>query len=312
MIGPKQILLSMTGAVVIHIALVIPWLAAEEGDGAIAEGKDGLQVSVGLAGSFTEAAEKHDERIDNSLQDEAKPQTQKPVELKEEPKPELEQESEQATPQKMEPKPLPKQEVKPEPKAESKSEPKTEPVAKQTAEPEPQPKPAPEPEEERTEQPEKIEQAEKIEQIEETETVTEQTDAETTDQQSDDKKAVQAPSTKATGVGDRIETGGNPAVRQSYQKKVLSRIAKAKRYPRSARKDGVTGTATVTFVIQRNGRISQARIVKSSGDERLDQEALEMLQRASPFPPLPSDLGQSSLALTLPIEFSLNTKRKLF
>ncbi|RVU30627.1 energy transducer TonB [Neptunomonas marina] len=93
----------------------------------------------------------------------------------------------------------------------------------------------------------------------------------------------------------------------------MAKLARAKRYPRSARKDGVTGTATVRFTIQKNGRVIVPRLLNSSGDERLDKEALAMLQRASPFPRIPAELGENSLDLTLPIEFSLNkTTRKLF
>jgi protein TonB len=73
--------------------------------------------------------------------------------------------------------------------------------------------------------------------------------------------------TLATGIGERVETGGNPAARQSYLSQVLARIAKFKRYPRSARKEGVTGTATVKFIIQQNGRVKHSAIVTSSGDE---------------------------------------------
>ncbi|EGG98256.1 Ferric siderophore transport system2C periplasmic binding protein TonB [gamma proteobacterium IMCC2047] len=120
------------------------------------------------------------------------------------------------------------------------------------------------------------------------------------------------PTTLATGVGERLETGGNPAVRQSYLTKVMARIAKFKRYPRSARKDGVTGVVTIKFVIQKNGRVRSSEIVKSSGDARLDEETKNILLRASPFPPVPRELSDRELVLTLPVEFSLNPTRKLF
>jgi protein TonB len=118
--------------------------------------------------------------------------------------------------------------------------------------------------------------------------------------------------TQATGTGSQKETGGNPALNQSYLQKLLAKIAKVKRYPRSARKEGVTGTATVNFIIHKNGRVSDSTIVASSGDARLDQEVLDMLERASPFPHIPSGMGEESLNLTLPIEFSLTKTRKLF
>lgn len=116
----------------------------------------------------------------------------------------------------------------------------------------------------------------------------------------------------ATGIAERVQTGGNPAARQSYLNKVLAHIARYKRYPRAARHDGVTGVVTVTFTVLANGRVSTQLISSSSGDARLDQAALDMLLRASPLAPIPREMGTDQLKLTLPVEFSLNKKRTLF
>ncbi|WP_067862333.1 energy transducer TonB [Neptuniibacter marinus] len=291
MIAKKQVLLCLIVAVFIHIALITPWILGKDSEGAIAEGQDGLLVSVGIAGSFTETAEVRDEIVESNL-----------VEEKNSDKPDLEKEQEQ------------EEVVEPEPVVEAKQEkivepePVVEPEQEETIEPVPTPKPKTK----KTLKQEPVKQPEKRPDI----TKKPQPISEPTN----DLKAKEADSsakstpiaTKATGVGTRVETGGNPAARQSYLSKVLVRIARVKRYPRSARKDGVTGTVVVSFVIQKNGRVKSSRIVTSSGDSRLDKEATDMLLRASPFPSIPSELGEGPLDLTLPIEFSLNPTRKLF
>jgi len=90
---------------------------------------------------------------------------------------------------------------------------------------------------------------------------------------------------------------------------VAAQIARNKRYPREARQDGVTGVVTVRFTIQKNGKVITQRVVTSSGDRRLDEAALEMLSRASPFPYIPESMGVEALTLTLPVEFSLHQKQ---
>ncbi|RTE66018.1 energy transducer TonB [Amphritea opalescens] len=92
----------------------------------------------------------------------------------------------------------------------------------------------------------------------------------------------------------------------------MARIARFKRYPRSARKDGVTGVVVVKFIIRKSGKVESSEIINSSGDPRLDQEAIDMLVRSSPFASVPDELSSSHLELTLPVEFSLNPTRKLF
>ena len=116
----------------------------------------------------------------------------------------------------------------------------------------------------------------------------------------------------ATGSGAPIETVGNPAAHQRYLRKVLERIARFKRYPREARRDGVVGKVMVRFIVLADGSLQSPLLTGSSGDSRLDQAALDMLSRASPFPPIPRSLGVGKLELSLPVEFSLSQKRSLF
>lgn len=278
MITPKKVTLSIVAAVAVHLAALMIWMKPIDTEGAIAEGQDGLQISVGLAGSFMETP--NQPKKDSKEIPREEPQAEPEQEPEPEPKKQPEKEQQQTPKSKVQPVPLPK--------------PKPKPV--QPAKPEPKPVPKTEP---------------KPETKQKTKSETVSTQSETTPE-SDQEPTPSQSQTRATGVGERAETGGNPAARQSYLARVMARIARFKRYPRSARKDGVTGVVVVKFVIRKNGKIESSAVINSSGDPRLDQEAIDMLVRASPVASIPDELSNSHLALTLPVEFSLNPTRKLF
>ena len=72
-----------------------------------------------------------------------------------------------------------------------------------------------------------------------------------------------------------------------------------------SRKKGEEGTAAVSFKLDRSGKVISAQLDKSSGSDLLDKEALEVLNRASPFPQPPSDVPDVSISLSLPIQFRI-------
>ncbi|MDX2201944.1 MAG: energy transducer TonB [Hyphomicrobiaceae bacterium] len=84
-----------------------------------------------------------------------------------------------------------------------------------------------------------------------------------------------------------------------------ARIETHKRYPQQARSRGEQGTSKVQFSIDRKGNLLEASILESSGHPTLDEEAVAVLRRASPFPPPPSHMQGESIVLTLPLSFSI-------
>jgi protein TonB len=85
---------------------------------------------------------------------------------------------------------------------------------------------------------------------------------------------------KTDQVGQFTQASSN-----AYNALVFGHLQRFKRYPREAR--GASGTTVVKFVLNRAGEVSGAAVTKSSGNAVLDQEALTILQRASPFPAFP-------------------------
>src|SRR4051812_9452991 len=82
----------------------------------------------------------------------------------------------------------------------------------------------------------------------------------------------------------------------------LSSISNIPKEANSRREQGVV---QVFFVLDRQGRVLESRVVRSSGANALDEEALALLKRAEPYPPPPEVLSGDHVDLTVPIRFNL-------
>ena len=96
-----------------------------------------------------------------------------------------------------------------------------------------------------------------------------------------------------------------PEVVHKWQVTVNTRLNQFKRYPRQARTRGHQGTVKVAFVLDSQGHVVSAKVVKSSGSPILDQETLDLLQRAQPFPVPPNGSSETDLFLEVPISYAL-------
>ena len=107
-------------------------------------------------------------------------------------------------------------------------------------------------------------------------------------------------------VGNRgnIETGGTALV-SSYQAQVLAHLQRFRAYPPEARSRGITGVAAVRFALGRDGRVLSVLLARGSGASVLDEAALAMVRRASPFPPFPAGLNRTRMDFAAPVRFDL-------
>lgn len=103
------------------------------------------------------------------------------------------------------------------------------------------------------------------------------------------------------GATSGEDEGPSRAAVSSYTGRVYAHLARHKRYPGGT---SDRGRATVTFTLSASGGVSGIRLARSSGSAALDQAALSMVQRASPFPPIPSEFGRRSMTFTVPIDFA--------
>ena len=97
---------------------------------------------------------------------------------------------------------------------------------------------------------------------------------------------------------------GNPNALNAYASKIRAKLNRYKKYPPEAASKRIGGAATVNFTVNRQGEVISSRLARSSGQAMLDEEAMALLRRCSPFPPMPEELPHNTLNLTVPISFS--------
>lgn len=127
------------------------------------------------------------------------------------------------------------------------------------------------------------------------------------------KSATAKPTSEST-FGERSDLVVAPQVASeesnlgsaTYEQIVLSSIESKKRYPRSAQKRGIIGTAVLSITIGDTGDLIESEVSKSSGYDILDSEVLLMAERAAPFPNFPKEFNKNKISLLIPVEFQLN------
>ncbi len=112
-----------------------------------------------------------------------------------------------------------------------------------------------------------------------------------------------------TGGEAASSGGGTPGVSPDYTTLLQAWLEKHKTYPARARLRRQEGIVHLSFTIDRQGQILAHAIERSSGYRLLDQEAVDMLTRAAPLPPMPYDMRQPQLALVVPVQFYLTSRR---
>ena len=85
----------------------------------------------------------------------------------------------------------------------------------------------------------------------------------------------------------------------SWRGALMAHLNRHKRLPPGAAGPGV---ATITFTVDRSGRVLSVRLTRSAGDAALDAEAKSLPRRASPVPAPPP--GAGSITVTVPIQFN--------
>jgi protein TonB len=116
---------------------------------------------------------------------------------------------------------------------------------------------------------------------------------------------VDAPPAPVAAAPDPGLAAAMARARASWEKALVSHLNRYKRYPDAARARGAKGDVRVRFTLDRTGQVTAATVVDGSGYPALDEEALAVLQRASPLPAPPDQVAGATFDLVLPIQFRI-------
>ena len=95
--------------------------------------------------------------------------------------------------------------------------------------------------------------------------------------------------------------GGGPSL-SNWKSEVIGILERNKHYPAGA---GVAqGVAHLAFTLNRQGRVTSARIAGSSGSAPLDAETLSLIHRVA-FPPPPADMPGAQISLVVALRYNV-------
>jgi len=96
----------------------------------------------------------------------------------------------------------------------------------------------------------------------------------------------------------------DPVDEALYNEALRRALERCKKYPRMAQRRGYQGVVHVEFVLRRDGKLLEARIIEGSGRAILDRAAMEALECLEAPPFYPTMIGETR-RYQLPIVFTL-------
>ncbi|MDD2357171.1 MAG: energy transducer TonB [Thiovulaceae bacterium] len=94
-------------------------------------------------------------------------------------------------------------------------------------------------------------------------------------------------------------------IKNRYLGIIYQSIDKLKVYPKNAKRLGQSGTAKVTFTVLADGTITNISLKDSSGFATLDDAAKKILITLAKTAPIPKELNEQNMSITVPIVYKV-------
>lgn len=95
----------------------------------------------------------------------------------------------------------------------------------------------------------------------------------------------------------------------NYEDQVMLWLKRHGAYPREAAMYRLEDVVTLRFSINRQGKILNYELIKTSKWYLLNQAVRRMMNRSSPVPPIPPEITKDKLTFTVPVHFGLHHPR---
>jgi protein TonB len=92
----------------------------------------------------------------------------------------------------------------------------------------------------------------------------------------------------------------------AYFAHIKRQIELAWNYPSEAQRNRWGGNLVVLFTVERDGRVSSVKLLRSSGHEILDEYAIKAIWIASPFNPIPASIGTKRLRINANFQYIMS------
>ncbi len=92
----------------------------------------------------------------------------------------------------------------------------------------------------------------------------------------------------------------------TYFTKIKQLIESNWEYPELALRYGLQGRLFLEFTIGGNGQLERLRVIRSSGSQLLDDEAIRAIKAAAPFPAIPPWIKPNPLSISAAMEYHDN------
>jgi TonB family protein len=94
-----------------------------------------------------------------------------------------------------------------------------------------------------------------------------------------------------------------------YYRIVKDRIIKKIIYPEIAKRRNIEGNVKIGFLVLRNGKVEEIKVIKSSKYEILDKNSIDIIKNASPFPEFPDTLNYEKILFVMDFNYKLKNER---